>query len=89
MRPNLAGTRWEVLEATAQFPEVQAVISDGISRGTIRVIPAAGGGIRIISPTGHRAPEALEPFPPADRSSIRLSTMRRATASGGLYDDPK
>lgn len=43
-----AGTRWRALQAEAHLPEVQEVIRQEISKGTIRVVPGPGGGIRII-----------------------------------------
>jgi hypothetical protein len=48
MRPEQAASRWEFLQAKADLPEVQAMIRREISRGEIRVVPAPGGGIRII-----------------------------------------
>jgi hypothetical protein len=47
MQPERAGSRWESLQARAHLPEVQALLRVEISRGTIRVIPAPAGGIRI------------------------------------------
>jgi hypothetical protein len=49
MRPEPRASRWESLQAKAHLPEVQAMIRREISRGEIRVVPASGGGIRIIS----------------------------------------
>jgi hypothetical protein len=48
MRPEQAASRWESLQVKAHLPEVQALIRREISRGEIRVVPAPGGGIRII-----------------------------------------
>lgn len=48
MRPESKGSRWAELEATAHLAEVQAIIREEIRRGEIRVVPAPGGGIRII-----------------------------------------
>lgn len=63
MRPESAGWRWEALQANSHLPEVQAIIRGEISRGTIRVVPAPGDGIRIIlasstSPVGEPEPSA-------------------------------
>jgi hypothetical protein len=67
MQPESAGSRWETLQARAHLPEVQAIIRREIARGTIRVVPAAGGGIRII-PTMDGSPiEETGSFPPALR----------------------
>ncbi len=52
MRPEKAASRWEILQAKAHLPEVQARIRSEISRGEIRVVPAPGGGIRIIPTNG-------------------------------------
>ena len=58
--------RWRELESKAHLPEVQALIRHEIQRGTIRVRPKRGGGIRIL-PVG--IPEREEPIevepPPA------------------------
>ena len=83
MRPESAGSRWETLQARAHLPEVQAIIRRGISRGTIRVVPAAGGGIRIIPTTDDRPFEALEPSPPPWPGSIRPSTVCASGPSKG------
>ena len=86
MRPKLAGSRWGALQARAQFPEVQEIIRNEISRGTIRVVPAAGGGICIIPTTGHRAFEAPEPFQSPDQSSSKSPTVRGFGTSRGKRD---
>jgi hypothetical protein len=49
MRPESAASRWETLQVKAHLPEVQALIRREIASGEIRVVPAPGGGIRIIS----------------------------------------
>jgi hypothetical protein len=71
----------------APLLEVQAVIRRGIARGTIRVVPAAGGGIRITPATDDRPCEALEPSPPPCRGSIRPSTVYTSSPSKGARDE--
>jgi hypothetical protein len=80
MRPESAGSRREPLQARSLLPDVQAIIRHGICCGTIRVVPAAGGGIRTIPTTDNRPCEALETSPPPCPGSIRPFTVRvRAT----------
>jgi hypothetical protein len=62
MRPESAGSRWETLQAKAHLPEAQAIIRREIVRGTIRVIPAPSGGIRIIPASGANPVEVPKPF---------------------------
>jgi hypothetical protein len=76
MRPESAGSRWETLQATAHLPEVQAILRRGIARGAIRVVPATGGGIRIIPVTDDSPFPALEPAPPPCPGSIGPSQVR-------------
>jgi hypothetical protein len=52
MKPESSANRWEMLQVRAHLPQVRAIIRGGISRGTIRVVPAPGGGIRIIPARG-------------------------------------
>ena len=59
--PESAGSRWATLQAKAHLPETQAVIRREISRGIIRVVPAPGGGIRIIPTSGIRSVGTPEP----------------------------
>jgi hypothetical protein len=62
MGPESVGSRWETLQARAHLPGVQTIIRREISRGTIRVIPAPGGGIHFI-PAGITSPvEEPKPF---------------------------
>ena len=61
MRPESAASRWETLQAKAHLPEAQDIIRREISRGEIRVVPAPGGGIRIIPASGTRPIEEPEP----------------------------
>ena len=51
MQPQFIGSRWVALQAKAHLPETQAIIRREIFRGTIRVVPAPDGGIRIIPMT--------------------------------------
>ena len=55
---------WGNLQAKAHLPEIQTVIRQEVYRGTIRVVPAAGGGIRIIPADGSMVEES-EPAPRA------------------------
>jgi hypothetical protein len=52
MKPESVANRWEMLQARAHLPQVQDIIRGEISRGTIRVVPAPGGGIHIIPASG-------------------------------------
>lgn len=61
--PESAGSSWETLQAKAHLPEVQSTIRREISHGTIRVVPAPGGCIRIIPANGTSPVE--EPVPAA------------------------
>jgi hypothetical protein len=61
MRPEFTGSRWATLQAEAHLLETQAVIRREISRGIIRVVPAPGGGIRIIPTSGISSVEEPEP----------------------------
>ncbi len=63
MRQESAASRAKYLCDNAHLPEVQAIIADEIARGTIRVVPATDGGIRIIWADG-TLPDA-EPETPA------------------------
>jgi hypothetical protein len=55
MKPDSAANRWEMLQARAHLPKVQEIIRGEIYRGTIRVVPAPGGGIQIM-PTNEVSP---------------------------------
>jgi hypothetical protein len=81
MRPESAGSRWETLQATAHLHEVQPVIRRGVFCGAIRVVPAAGGGIRISPATDDSPFQALEPSLPPRPGSIRSSTVRASGPS--------
>jgi hypothetical protein len=70
MRPRSAGSQWELLQARAHLPEAQAIIRREISRGTIRVVPAAGGQIRIIPTPDDNPFQALERSQPPCPGSI-------------------
>jgi hypothetical protein len=62
MRPETAGSGWKTLQEKAHLPEVQTIIRHEISRGTIRVIPAPGGGICILPTSGNSPIEEHSPF---------------------------
>ena len=48
MKRESAGSRWEPLQVKSHVSEARANIRRGISRGVLRVVPAAGGGNRMI-----------------------------------------
>lgn len=48
MTPYVRDSRWATLQANAHRPEVQEQIRREIRKGTIRVRPSSGGGIRIL-----------------------------------------
>jgi hypothetical protein len=75
MKPESAGSLRAAVQAKAHLPEVQAIIRRGISRGTIRVVPAAGGGIRIIPTTDDSPFQSLEASPLACPGSIGPFTV--------------
>jgi hypothetical protein len=63
-RANSRAAYWGNLQAKAHLPEIQAIIRQEVYRDTIRVVRAAGGGIRII-PTDGSTVEESEPAPRA------------------------
>jgi hypothetical protein len=83
MRPEQVASRWESLQVKAHLPEVQAMIRREISRGEIRVVPAPGGGIRIIreSETGpvEETGTSVGAVHADDREDVRMTpiTLRR------------
>jgi hypothetical protein len=66
LQPNSSNDRWESLQENAHLPEIQEIIRREIRRGTIRVVPAQGAGIRII-PTATGSPSA-EQFSGRDKN---------------------
>jgi hypothetical protein len=75
MKPESTRSPWEILAAKAHLPEAQAIIRREISRGEIRVVPAPGGGIRIVPindfvPVEQPAPDAID--------ELELEEVRRA-----------
>jgi hypothetical protein len=61
-RPKSRSPYWGPLESKAHLPEIQAIIREAIWRGAIFVVPAPGGGIRII-PADSSAVEETQPSP--------------------------
>ena len=73
---------WRELEASAHLPDVQELIRQEIQRGTIRVRPKPGGGIRIL-PVGlpeNQQFEEMEPLPVP--SQEEASPTRRVARRG-------
>jgi hypothetical protein len=58
MLPSITAS-WRSLEVNADKPEVQERIRQEILKGTIRVVPARGGGIRIM-PIRDPSPASVE-----------------------------
>ena len=76
MKPAYARFRWETFQAKAHLPEVQAIVRWGLSRRTIRVVPARGGGIRSMPTMDDRPLQAFEPSAPTCLGSIAPSAVR-------------
>jgi hypothetical protein len=81
MQPQSAGSPWDTLGARAHIPEVQALIGREIIRGTIRIVAAPGGGIRIMPARGARSVEEPEPAsavgPGPDEDRPRAASAHR------------
>jgi hypothetical protein len=76
--------RWRELESNAHLPDVQELIRQEIRKGTIRVRPKPGGGIRIV-PVG--IPEREEPIevePPPTPSQDETSLSGRVARRGRI-----
>jgi len=76
--------RWRELESNAHLPDVQELIRQEIRKGTIRVRPKPGGGIRIV-PVG--VPEREEPIevePPPTPSQDETSLPGRVARRGRI-----
>jgi hypothetical protein len=72
---------WRNLETEADRPEVQELIRRQILRGTIRVRPRPGGGIRIV-PVGMPERGGLgEVGPPTAPLRTRIRRSRRLVVS--------
>jgi hypothetical protein len=83
MMHRMYHTYWRDLEADAERPEVQELIRREICRGTIRVRPKPGGGIRILPvgmPEGGGLSDVGLPTAPLTarmRRSWKLAVSRR------------
>jgi hypothetical protein len=78
--PEFTASGWEALQAKAHLPEVQAIIRREIARGEIRVVPAPGGGIRIIPIYDDSPVEEPVPAAPAvdEEPEPELEEFRKA-----------
>jgi hypothetical protein len=68
--------RWRELEANADLPDVQERIRQEILRGTIRVRPKPGGGIRIMPVRQHESDEPTKVEPPPISSQVVTSLFK-------------
>ena len=76
--------RWRDLEASAHLPDVQELIRQEIQRGTIRVRPKPGGGIRIV-PVGLPENQQLEEIEPLPVPSQEEASPTRRMARRGRF----
>jgi hypothetical protein len=72
------------LEANAHLPEVQELLQQEIRRGTIRVVPKPGGGIRIVPVGEPESDEPTETEPPPAPSEVAPSPSSGAARRGRL-----
>ena len=80
--------RWRELEANAHLPDVQERIRQEILRGTIRVRPKPGGGIRIMLVGVPESGEAIEEErPPAPSQVVTSPSERLAPSTASLATD--
>jgi len=86
MTPRSAAIRWRELQAEADQPEVQEIIRQEISKGTIRVTPGPDGGNRII-PCGTE--DRLHPVAlPVRQVRPNGFHLQRPVMSGGIPGSP-
>ena len=79
MQPVLGIRRWDALAANAHLPAVQEAIRREITRGTVRVRPAPGGGITLISTGPGPRPDREAPRPAAvPEAPMRATSLRSA-----------
>ena len=74
MRPESTDSRWGNLQADSHLPETQAKIRREICDGTIRVVPAPCGRIRIIPAEDTSPREDAEPL---DADELRFDDHDR------------
>jgi hypothetical protein len=75
---------WRDLEANAHLPEVQEIIQQEIRRGTIRVVPKPGGGIRIVPVGEPESDELTETEPLPTPSKVAVRSTRKVARRGRL-----
>jgi hypothetical protein len=75
---------WRELESNADLPDVQELIRQEIQRGTIRVRPKPGGGIRILTIGMTESEEPIDVEPPPVPTQDEKSTSKRVAIRGRL-----
>jgi hypothetical protein len=75
---------WRELESNAHLPDVQELIRQEIQRGTIRVRPRPGGGIRILPVGNPESGEPIEEEPPPASSQEETALLKRVAFRGRL-----
>jgi hypothetical protein len=86
MRPQSTGFRLETPQARTHLSSVHAVIRHRISRGTIRVGHASGGGTWIVLTTDERSFHAIKPPEPCPRL-VGHFTGRASGLSKGEHNE--
>ncbi len=76
--------RWRELESKAHLPDVQELIRQEVQRGTIRVRPKPGGGIRILLVGIPESEEPIEVEPPPAPLQEETSLSGRVARRGRL-----